>query len=518
MFKKPQRRTASRRNFSSVPLNGFSNSLDGNGLTYPTRVTFYPSPPMSTLTLEQFETYAIDRLKLLIEMTNLQGQGLSYDEVSKMMKDRLKILMPLHALGTQDVSIIQSEREKDYISHFILRLAFCKSDELRRKFIMSEVSLFKMRFQDLNKQERLDFLKTIDLPWQDVSQEERDSLKDGLITVHYGDVTYGIKQGQFQVDMNKYQHKTLNSEDIWEILQNNKIGKLPWQFVPDLVANRKVLIHKGFAYVPEFLQLNLISQEFSNQLNEQLLLTNKYLIGMDEDDRLIPILESLSQGYINSETQSNQGSEVDGEINASNVKDFVKYFPACGHRLYQTLESQNHLKYQGRSQFQLFLKGIGLGPNEAVKFWQMMFTKGGSISADKFNKEYKYNIRHAYGLEGARINYSPWNCAQILSKPKPNSSEAHGCPYRDLSQEKLQNLLANMGMEDDGTMQSVVGMAQQGNYQAACSKVFETLNAENIQKNQQLGLPVQETGIQHPNDYFNRAVLYEKRLQKDLEV
>ncbi len=27
------------------------------------------------------------------------------------------------------------------------------------------------------------------------------------------------------------------------------------------------------------------------------------------------------------------------------------------------------------------------------------------MSDDKFNKEYRYNIRHSYGLEGGRKNY-----------------------------------------------------------------------------------------------------------------
>jgi hypothetical protein len=45
---------------------------------------------------------------------------------------------------------------------------------------------------------------------------------------------------------------------------------------------------------------------------------------------------------------------------------------------------------------------LGLSIDEAVIFWRRSFS---SIQDDKFNKEYKYNIRHSYGLEGKRANY-----------------------------------------------------------------------------------------------------------------
>lgn len=37
-------------------------------------------------------------------------------------------------------------------------------------------------------------------------------------------------------------------------------------------------------------------------------------------------------------------------------------------------------------------------------FWRKGFA---GISDDKFNKDYRYNIRHNYGLEGKRQNYQP---------------------------------------------------------------------------------------------------------------
>ena len=45
---------------------------------------------------------------------------------------------------------------------------------------------------------------------------------------------------------------------------------------------------------------------------------------------------------------------------------------------------------------------LGLSIDEAIAFWRKSFS---NITDDKFNKEYKYNIRHSYGLEGKRANY-----------------------------------------------------------------------------------------------------------------
>ena len=43
---------------------------------------------------------------------------------------------------------------------------------------------------------------------------------------------------------------------------------------------------------------------------------------------------------------------------------------------------------------------------EAIVFWRKAFA---NMSEDKFNKEYKYNIRHGYGMEGSRKNYTPYS-------------------------------------------------------------------------------------------------------------
>lgn len=57
-------------------------------------------------------------------------------------------------------------------------------------------------------------------------------------------------------------------------------------------------------------------------------------------------------------------------------------------------------------------KVVGLPIEEAVVFWRKAF--GGRITDDKFNKEYRYNIRHSYGLEGKRTNYPALSYALCL--------------------------------------------------------------------------------------------------------
>lgn len=45
--------------------------------------------------------------------------------------------------------------------------------------------------------------------------------------------------------------------------------------------------------------------------------------------------------------------------------------------LHNHLKVKHHLKHDGRMQYGLFLKGIGVSLDESMKFWRMQFGKGG---------------------------------------------------------------------------------------------------------------------------------------------
>lgn len=48
---------------ASASGNAFIPAIDTSSLQYPSRLNFYSQPPTSDITIEEFETWAINRLK-----------------------------------------------------------------------------------------------------------------------------------------------------------------------------------------------------------------------------------------------------------------------------------------------------------------------------------------------------------------------------------------------------------------------------------------------------------------------
>lgn len=72
---------------------------------------------------------------------------------------------------------------KDELSHFFLRMAFCQTEELRRWFLSQESTLFRYRLDKMSRDEKLHFMKTNGLSYQEATQKELEQRQSKLKAV-----------------------------------------------------------------------------------------------------------------------------------------------------------------------------------------------------------------------------------------------------------------------------------------------------------------------------------------------
>ncbi|KAJ3566814.1 hypothetical protein NPX13_g6993 [Xylaria arbuscula] len=451
---------------------------------YHHRLNFYATPPTADITLEQFEQWAIDRLRVLAELEACSFRNKSMAETAEHMKPLLNKYLLLEP-NTSSSSRLHEERQKDHYSHFILRLAFASTEDLRRRFSRVETMLFRLRLNDESSREKDPFIQSINLDCEQVTEDERNKYRDELSAVT------GFKKGI--------------EEETWI--------KVDWEKVPDLVESRRVFMKAGKAYVPSKEQSSMVVAEFTKRLDRALDLTARALPRLDEDDRLTPILDHLSKNFITPDASyTSSTSSVSGaDISARNIDALSAHFPLCMQNLHRSLRRDAHLKHFGRLQYTLFLKGIGLNLEECLIFWRTAFHK---ITDDTFNKEYRYNVRHSYGDVGGDSNrrgggYSPFSCQKILTEHPPGPGEAHGCPYRHFSLENLTALLQGVGITDRSVLNGVKEDKESQKFHMACNRVFEHVHKNEIKKAKEESImtSAQLETIVHPNEYFKRSYL-----------
>ncbi|OVA09575.1 DNA primase large subunit [Macleaya cordata] len=410
----------------------------------------YRSAPVLEVRLEDFELFAIDRLRVLNGIDDGLSRGKKPEEMEKLVEDLWKANMRHHN-ASQVIN-------KDIISHFVLRLVYCRT----KWFLSMETALFRYRFCNKSTEAQKAVMGEFNLPYKAVSNSE-------------------LEVSTFSVTITLYVYM-----------------KVPFEEVPDLVAGRKVYIHKGYAYVAMSQVVSLVVTQFRSHLSKALVLTNRKwtsTIREQEKDRLTPIVEALSTSYV--------GPDYSQPIADISIKDIDKVasssFPLCMRHLFEKLREDHHLKHGGRMQLGLFLKGVGLNLDDALAFWKAEFSQ--KVGAERFDKEYAYSIRHNYGKEGKRTDYTPFSCQKIISST-PGVGDHHGCPYRHFSEENLRAVLGKMGVGGH-IVKDVMDKVQNRHYQLACTLTFEAVHGCSC-----------DAGINHPNQYFSDS---QKILQPKVE-
>uniref|UniRef100_A0A5K3EGF5 DNA primase large subunit n=1 Tax=Mesocestoides corti TaxID=53468 RepID=A0A5K3EGF5_MESCO len=459
---------------------------------YTPRIQFYSEPPSHKLELEHLELLAIERLKVL---KCVETVGQDFVRGSKEYEERLT--SELSKLGSFGKSLtltshhsknVSEDVFRDVTSHFILQIAYCRSETMRRWFIQQESDLFRYRF-NLERAASIrgpdtisEFLTANDLNFSPISSEESQPLQNQLLA---GTTLYGFHPN------------------------NATYYKVYFTEVPDLIRRRQVFLKAGFAYVPDTELVTLIVTRFRAALSRNLSRLGLALVPRlaDEEARLLPLLTSLSKRYLG-EDDFGTKKPVFGAVSAGQVESLARtpgLFPPCMSRLHEALSSSHHLRHWGRMQYGLFLKGIGLPLDESLKFWRNAFAP--KVDPDQFAKQYSYSIRHNYGKEGKRADYTPYSCMKIISFNQPATGEFHGCPFRHLDLDLLRQRLAVGGKLSSDRVEAIVTRAKDKQYQLACREFFKAAHPELSPED------AASVNINHPNQFYELAQKAARGLQ-----
>ncbi|KAJ8600125.1 hypothetical protein CTAYLR_003452 [Chrysophaeum taylorii] len=394
------------------------------------KVSMYSSPPRGEMSLDEFEEFAVDRLVILRMIDNLRVKGFfKTRELQQQVGPQLRKL---------------ADPRKDEISHFTLRLAHSRTEELRRWFLTQECALFRLRLEELGPTEL-----------------------EGFMQAPFDGETY----------------------------------RIPFTEALDLVSRREAKLERGVALVRPSKVRSIIVAKFRAGVSKGLAKASSYFGAAAADPRLAPLLNNVEKHDVSAPTTT--GDETSGESITADQLDLLSKtsMPLCMRQTHDALRREHKLKHWGRVQYGLFLKAAGLSMEDQVRFFEQEFTK--LVPHDQFHKEYAYGIRHRYGKEGKRTDYTPYGCLKIIMDFAPGPGEFHGCPYRHYSQDHLTALFGTLGLSPPQAAE-LRQLSKSHNYQIACQRHFEFLHPGAAAADQEISAGVGN----HPNAFFKASRAY----------
>ena len=421
--------------------------------------TFYETSNIKSIKIDVLNEIIIQRYNILSKIFEIF-------EKNKSKKENFSQIFSQINFDAQKFSWNdENSLELDIASHFILSLYFSRNDQDNFWFCQQESRLFQLKVNYF-KYDMFETLKKLGIPLKEIDINIKNNLNEKI-----------------------YFNSNNNN--------NEKIFYVPFEHALTLVPTQKYFLFKGDIYIPQSEIQNLLFIVFLQKLQNKLTKINKHIDDIIQDKRISNILKHFENEREKNAIQEEQNEQIPNDQKLRKMEDvdklYKKSFPLCMIMIQNHINENSHLMHFGRLQYTLFLKGAGLPVEECLKFFKKKYER--KCPSDKFEKQYAYNIRHSYGLEGKRSDYAPYSCNKIFGLSAPNSNECHGCPFKNYSDEKLKPILFGMGLNEQ-TVLVILSKKKNNEFPLCCIKFFEAVFP---------GEEYEKVGF-HPNRYFSSAM------------
>ncbi len=425
-----------------------------------------------SLNLMKLVELVLERYLLLKDIESLSQKKESIEE-------HIKINLPESIRWNKDNEAINN----DMASHFLLALIMCKNESEMKWFIRQETKLYKARIDNHKKYNMYKILSIlgVELSKFDFKKDNEEKLVNNILF--------------------RMQPTPKNPEAI-------NIFFCKFEDALNLVPSHEFFLHKGNIYIPESDLHKLFMLVFQQKMEKTMSKIRTKTESIKKDRRIREIINIFEKekDRISKEEAAKMEKEMPNDEKLRTMNDIdncsERCFPLCMNLIERHINQYSHLTHFGRLQYTLFLKGAGLPVDEALKFFQKKYEK--KTPLDKFEKEYAYNIRHSYGLEGKRVSYTPYTCEKIINMNAPMGRECHGCPYKTYSAENLRKILSTCNLSPLD-IEEIMSKKKNNEYQLACVKYFEA----KFPKIQGEGIGI------HPNKYFSSAMKILKNINNN---
>ena len=463
----------------------------------------YRMPPLGMCTIDEAEALVEERLAILRCFDEANPQGFASEDfslTSEGVRSRIhNVNSKLTYLGSNEDnralygnnfydcgqlkinSASQQAKERDTISHYLLRLYCCQNPELQKWFIWHETKLYEFRLRELQRLN--EFNSFVD---SNFNYEKVDNLFDPSDRSDPVNLWFQSKAGAVPANFVLY--------------------RFPFEAALNVVASRAAYLRDGYVFVSGYELIRVLVTQYRGEMSKALSLMALNLSQHEEAAILTDMCANVYHNVVTVADNNKKAAAAEGKrekVTPDMVDSLSKLFPPCMKATHIILRKKHHLKHYGRIHYSLFLKSLGMSLDDAIKFFKQEFTK--AMTPEQFQKEHVYNLRYNYGLEGKKRDLSAFGCAKIINANPPGPEDSHGCPFKHFDVKRLRELLRTYKIADE-EVDSIISVAKERNYMGACTKLFCSFNTN-------CGTTAQDASIYHPNQFFVETKrLYAHRL------